>query len=184
MLNDCNHTNTSGFWHLVFECRRVRLSHFSCCPGWRLTSIVWYWSRHGQYSLCFVGRWEQNAYFHCPTSTYTSSTFLLWSTVALALLSQSSRTHHEWTLVSNLPFTLSLAWLFVYVYHLSWPRHEFDAHFVKSRTFHATVSTLSPCRNRSKATTGTICLSRVHSHGFCMHIPTVLTATRSWWSFC
>jgi hypothetical protein len=146
---------------------RNRLSHFSCCPGWRLTSIVWYWSRHRQYSPCFVGRWEQKAYFHCPTSTYTASTLLLWSTVALALSSQwSSRTHHEWTLVSNLPFTLSLAWLFVCIYQLSWPRHEFDARFNKSRKVHATVSTLSPCRNHSKATTGTICLSHFHSHGF------------------
>jgi hypothetical protein len=64
---------------------------------------------------------------------------LFWSTVALALLSQSSRTHRKWTLVSTLPFTLSLIWLFVwiyiYIYQLSWPRHEFDARFVTSRKF-------------------------------------------------
>jgi hypothetical protein len=184
------------FWRQINIQQRClnRLSHFSCCPGWRLTSIVWYWSRHGQYSLCFVGHWEQKAYFHCPTSTYTASTLLLWSTVALALLSQSSsRIHHEWTLVSNLRFTLSLAWIFVCVYQLSWPRHEVDDRFVKSRKFDETVSTLLPCRNRIKATTGTC--TRVNfgfqfafhaftRMAFCVRIPTVLTATRSWWSFC
>jgi hypothetical protein len=175
------------FWRQINIQQRCLncLSHFSCWLGWCLMSIVWYWSRHGQYSLCFVGRWEQKAYFHCPTSTYTASTLLLWSTVALALLSQlSSRTHHEWTLVSNLPFTLSPAWLFVCVYQLSWPRHEFDARFVKSRNSTQQFQLFCCAAIVARQQLGQFSFHAFTRMAFCMRIATVFTATRIWCSFC
>jgi hypothetical protein len=140
------------FWRLVFGCRRVRFSHCSCCPRERFTGIVWYWSRHGQYSLCFVARWEQTAYFHCPTSTYTASTFLLWSRVALVLLSsQLSRTHHEWIWF---PICLSRfhshGFLYAYINCLDRDTNLMLV-LLSQEKFDATVSTLSPCRNRSSA---------------------------------
>jgi hypothetical protein len=93
---------------------------------------------------------------------------LFWSTVALALLSQSSRTHHKWTLVSNLPFTLSLTrmafcmniyiYIYIYIYIpivLTVTRIWCSFCYVKKIRNNRFPNSFAVCRIRSKATTWT-----------------------------